>query len=224
MNGRPAVALLLSLISLSFTPEETARKLTERMASLKSLQAAFEQTYYPMSMTKPLREKGKFYFRKPGLMRWEYADPEEKIYIYRDGVFLSYFPEEKQLIRSTLSKERYESEILGLLSGAIRVEDRYDIEPNPFPTDVKAVHQLKLTPKDEGEYSHILLEIDGKTWLLRRAVFLDWAGNKQEFFFSRVKADAVLSPELFELKVPPDCEIIDEEVSVKKKHPISGMP
>lgn len=207
--------LLLTLLSPSLTIEDIALKVERKLRSVQSIQANFDQIFYSSSIFTPLREKGKFYFKKPDLMKWEYKDPEEKIFLYKEGVFLFYIPEDKELFRSSLSKETYESEILSLLSGKKRLKDDYLLESNSFPSENQKAWQLKLTPREEGEYTYILLEIDEKTWLIRKAIFFDWAGNKSEFRFSQIKTNVRLPKKVFELKVPPDVEIFEDE-SYKK--------
>ncbi len=207
--------LLLTLLSPSLTIEDIALKVERKLRSVQSIQANFDQIFYSSSISTPLREKGKFYFKKPDLMKWEYKDPEEKIFLYKEGVFLFYIPEDKELFRSSLSKETYESEILSLLSGKRRLKDDYLLESNSFPSENQKAWQLKLTPREEGEYTYILLEIDEKTWLIRKAIFFDWAGNKSEFRFSQIKTNVRLPKKVFELKIPPDVEIFEDE-SYKK--------
>jgi len=207
--------LLLTLLSPSLTIEDIALKVERKLRSVQSIQANFDQIFYSSSISTPLREKGKFYFKKPDLMKWEYKDPEEKIFLYKEGVFLFYIPEDKELFRSSLSKETYESEILSLLSGKKRLKDDYLLESNSFPSENQKAWQLKLTPREEGEYTYILLEIDEKTWLIRKAIFFDWAGNKSEFRFSQIKTNVRLPKKVFELKIPPDVEIFEDE-SYKK--------
>jgi len=192
----------------------------KKLQSLSSLQANFEQIFYSTSISTPLREKGKFYFRKPDLMRWEYKEPEERIFLYKEGSFLYYLPEENQLIRSSRFKEKYESEILGLLSGQKGLKANYALELSDLPQEKKSSCELKLTPKEEGEYSFILLEIEEGTWLIQKAVFFDWAGNKMEFLFDQVKTNVRFSPGLFELKIPPDCEIIEDKGESKTISPL----
>ena len=211
--------LLLSWLSSSPTVEDIALKVERKLRSVQSIQSNFSQIYHSSSVSTPLIEKGKFYFKKPDLMKWEYKDPEEKIFIYKEGVFLLYIPEDKELFRSYSSKEKYESEILSILSGKRRLNDNYLIEPSPFPSENKKARQLKLTPREEGEYTYILLEIDEKTWLIRRAIFFDWAGNKNEFEFSQIKTDVRLSKKVFELRVPADVEIIEDESDKKNGCP-----
>ncbi len=211
--------LILSWLSSAPAVEDIVLKVEKKLRSIQSIQSNFNQIYYSSSVSAPLVEKGKFYFKKPDLMKWEYKDPEEKIFLYKEGVFLLYIPEDKELFRSYSSKEKYESEILSLLSGKRQLNDNYLIEPSPFPSDSKKVPQLKLIPIEEGEYTHILLEIDEKTWLILRAIFFDWAGNKNEFKFSKIKTDTRLPKNIFELKVPPDVEVIEEMPDKKNDYP-----
>jgi outer membrane lipoprotein-sorting protein len=89
-------------------------------------------------------------------------------------------------------------------------EEAYIVEDSPFPTDASRVRQVKLTPKTEEDYSYLLLEIDEATWLPRRVLFFEWAGNKREFVFSQVRTGVRIPDRTFSLKVPPDTEVIDD--------------
>lgn len=192
------------------SPEEAAANLERALRSVTTLQARFEQFHYSMAVSEPLREKGELFLQKPDRMRWAYKDPQEKVFLYKDGILEMYLPEDKQLTRSPVSQEALESDIFGIFLGAMSFEEAYVIEDNPFPTDAAGVRQIKLTPRTEGEFSHILLEIDEKTWLLRRAIFLEWEGNKREFIFSQVRTGVRIPTGTFTLKVPPGTEIIDD--------------
>lgn len=202
--------LLCAATAFPATPEEAAANLEKTLRNAHSLQARFEQLYFSMSVSEPLREKGELFLEKPDRMRWQYKSPQEKVFLYTGGILQVYLPEDNQLTRSRVPPEAYESDILGIFLGVKSFRDLYAIEDTHFPADSPRVRQIKLTPKEEGDYSHILLEIDEKTWLLRRVIFFEWAGNKREFLFSQVRTNVSLSPATFGLKVPPDCEIIDD--------------
>lgn len=206
-----ALILLLPLLLFTDTPEDIASKAETKIRSLRSIQAEFEQIYYSSTVSTPLREKGRFYFKKPDLMKWEYKEPEEKIFLYKEGLFQFYIPEDNQLIQSSISEEGHEAEILSVFSGKRQLKDHYAVEFSPFPTDDQKAWQLKLNPKEEDEYSFILLEIDAKTWLIQKAIFFDWAGNKTEFKFSKIKTNARFRKNLFELNLPPGVEIIENQ-------------
>jgi outer membrane lipoprotein-sorting protein len=190
------------------TAEDIARNLEARMGGLHSLQADFQQTYFSSTISTPLQEKGKLYMRKPGWLRFDYEDPEIKVFLIKDNLYQEYWPEDKQLVERTLTEEGSEGALLALLAGASGILEHYRVEFDPDAPENSGSHHLKLTPREEEADTYILLEIDARDWLIRRAVSFDWTGNRQEFLFSRVKTGIRLSDSLFELKVPPDVDII----------------
>lgn len=196
--------------------EEAVANLERAIRAVATLRADFEQLHYSMAVSEPLRERGELLFEKPDRMRWEYKSPQNKVFLYQAGVLETYLPEEKQLIRSPVSQEALETDIFGIFLGLMSFRDAYVVEASLFPTDASGVRQVKLTPREEGDLSHILLEIDEATWLLRRAIFFEWAGNKREFVFSRVRTGVRLPAGAFTLKVPPGTEIIDDVENAKR--------
>jgi outer membrane lipoprotein-sorting protein len=204
--------LVLTALSFAQTAEEVALQVENMLRSYQSLQANFEQLYFSVTVSTPLHEKGKLYFKKPHLMKWEYQDPEEKIFLIKDDFFWDYNKEEKTLIKYNLSQGEQNSEVISLLSGQVGLTDSYSVELNPFPTENTNIIQIKLTPKDE-EFADtfLLLEIDDKTWLIQKLISFDWAGNKTEFRFSRIRTNIDLQDRIFELRIPPDVEIIENE-------------
>jgi outer membrane lipoprotein carrier protein len=213
--GLALIPLCAGSLSSSLSPQEAARNIEKAFVSLRSLQADFEQAYYSASLATPLLEKGKLFLQKPDLMRWEYLEPERNIYVYKEGVSLAYFPEDNQLFRHTLSPEEKDWAIFSLLTGRARITETYTIEAAEFPTDKRESVQLKLIPLEEGELSYILIETNPRTWLLEAVISLDWAGNKQEFRFSGFRLNPRLNARVFELEIPPDCEVIDDLPPVK---------
>jgi len=220
MNRFFRLALIAAPFYAGFAAQEPPQAVVARMeqalSSLTTLQADFEQSYYSATVQTPLRQKGRMYFKKPDAMRWEYTTLEKNIYVFKDGLLLSYFPEDNQLWRQRIPKEKYETEILAFFAGQGGLSQKYIVEDNPFPGGAAGNAQLKLTPKEEGEYSYLLLEIDRASALIRRAVFFDWGGNKREFAFSKFKTGGKLDDGLFRIKVPADCEIIDDAGTVKR--------
>jgi outer membrane lipoprotein carrier protein len=202
--------------SPAVTPQQAVRNLENAFASLRSLEADFRQDYLSSTLATPLQESGRFYFQKPDRMRWEYREPEPHVFVVKDGRVWDYVPEDNQLIRTALSPEQKNSAVFSLLTGRARIEDDYQIEPAEFPSDRKSAVQVKLIPRQEGEFTHILLEIDTGTWLIDRIVTLDWAGSKQEFVFRRVKLNPRLAEATFEVTVPPGTEIIEDRLAPEK--------
>ncbi|MGD0782542.1 MAG: outer membrane lipoprotein carrier protein LolA [Candidatus Aminicenantales bacterium] len=197
-------------------PQALLLRMEKSLAVTDAFQADFEQSSYSQAVSKPLLQKGRLTFRKPDLMRWEYGPPEKNIYVFKDGLLLSYFPEDNQLWRQRIPKEKYETEILALLAGRGSLTQKYAVEDSPFPGGGPGIAQLKLTPKEESDYAYLLLELDGAGASIRKIIFFSWGGDRQEFDFSRFKTGIKPSDDLFQIKVPKDCEIIDETAPIRK--------
>lgn len=208
-----AGAVLLSALPAagrSQAVRQVVQNLEKAIASTRTLRAEFTQLYYAAAVADPLIESGELFFAKPDLMRWEYSRPEPKVFLAKDGLFEMYIPAEKQLVRSRVPAEAYQSDIIGILLGTRSILEAYAVEAVSFPTNNTGVRQLKLTPREEGEFSHLLLEVDGRTWLLRRAIFMEWAGNKREYIFRKIRLNRGLPAGTFSLKVPDDVEVIED--------------
>ena len=188
--------------------EDIARNLEIRMGEFHSLQADFQQTLFSSTISTPLQEKGTLYIRKPGWLRFDYEDPETHVFLIKGSLYQEYYPEDKQLVERTLTEEGSEAALLSLLAGSSGILEHYRVEFDPDAPEDTGGHHLKLTPREEEADTYIILEIDARDGLIRRVVSFDWTGNRQEFLFSRVKTDIRLSDDIFELKVPPDVDII----------------
>lgn len=217
-----AVALTIAPAPALFGQDSAPSALTvlagmERaFAGMISFQADFQQTSTSLAAASPLTQKGRVFFRRPDAMRWEYGEPEKNIYVFRSGLLLSYFPEDNQLWRQNIPPDQNQTELLNLLSGKGGMASRYIVEDCPFPESSPGSAQIKLTPREEGEYTYFLLEIDRRSGRLLRAIFFDWGGNRTEFAFSKLKPGSRLADSVFEIKVPKDCEIVDETLPVKR--------
>ncbi len=217
---RAAFLLVLTVVLAGAASATTAKEAVARMEktlkSLRTLRARFVQTYHSVSVSTPLEESGEVFFEAPDRMRWEYRNPEDKTFLYRDETFSVYLPLEKQLTRSRVSPEALESEILAFFLGTKALGDLYLIEDSADPPEKPGDRRIMLTPREEGEYVSVFLEIDERSWLLRKAVFNEWGGNRQEFVFSRIRTNTSLPAGAFVLKVPPDTEIIEDPEVIRR--------
>src|SRR5262245_10180135 len=50
-----------------------------RLSGYKDFQARFVESSESRAGTRTARESGQVYFKRPGLWRWEYTDPERKV-------------------------------------------------------------------------------------------------------------------------------------------------
>jgi len=202
--------LFLILCSSFQEPSELTiiSNLEKRLQSIETLEADFVHSYLPAYQSKGIEEKGHLYLQRPDRMRWDYQEPERKSFLLKGNVLLSYFYEDKQLVRQPLEEEVIKESVLGLLAGKTGLLELYSAEIIARERKTQRV-TLKLEPLEKQEISSLLLEIDMSRWLIVRMAFFEATGVRQEFLFSRYKINPHLPANTFDIPVPPDWEIID---------------
>jgi outer membrane lipoprotein-sorting protein len=71
----------------------------------KTLQAEFEQTRYTQLYDRYDRATGKVVFKKPGMMRWDYAQPNGQVFVSNGKKLLIYQPPEEGEKRRARQRE-----------------------------------------------------------------------------------------------------------------------
>jgi len=140
-------------------------------------------------------------------MKWAYSEPEEKTVLLTENKIQYYFPEDNQLLIQDTTDEEQSNNIMSLLTGKTHILQDYDAETAEEDAAGSNYH-IKLIPKYNDIENFILLDIDKKSLFIIKATFFDWAGNKQEFIFSRIQINRDMPDRTFDLIVPEDVEII----------------
>src|SRR5690242_8177485 len=99
-----ALILLLSIIlpinTIEASVEVDVNRLIDglqnRYGKMKGLAADFTQLYHDRS-GRQLREQGMLLLKKPGKMRWEYRQPEQKLFLTDGKKVYFYVPAERQV-------------------------------------------------------------------------------------------------------------------------------
>jgi outer membrane lipoprotein carrier protein len=197
---------------------EVVKQLQARYEKTKDLQADFTQKTVIEGFERSIASSGKVYIKKPGRLRWNYLDPSvEDIYVNRDDVKV-YVPEHKQVLVGKLTQMAASKAPLELLLGAAKLEESFDIEPTPGKgRGVGGIRLLTLLPKSrEGEagksLQRIVLEVFPKTYFIRTLSLHEVSGNVSNFEFSSLQPNTGLGDSLFDLKLPPDVEVVKAPV------------
>ncbi len=126
-RGLPAVVLVLTLgsgfasaQSSPLTANALADRIDHHYNSLRSLEVRFAQEYDGMGMNR--KESGVLLLKKPGKMRWTYAQPAGKLFILdgHDGYF--YSPGDTEVQRVPVKKLDDMRSPLRLLLGHAKLE------------------------------------------------------------------------------------------------------
>lgn len=193
---------------------EVVKKLQSRYEQTRDLSADFKQTTKIEGFATPILSSGRMYIKKPGRLRWDYADPNvEEIYVNQNDVKM-YVPEHKQVLIGKLTQMAASQAPLQLLQGAAKLEEQYTLDlGRAGDRGEGGLPLLSLLPKPDGNeavrtVARIVLEVQPKTYFIKRVSIHEVSGNVSTFEFANLKPNSGLKPDLFEFVVPPGVEVV----------------
>jgi outer membrane lipoprotein carrier protein len=182
----------------------------------KDLSAAFYQTYVNKLYQRTDRSQGNVVFKKPGMMRWDYQQPNGKIIVSDGKTLLVYEPGEAGETGQVVEAEIANSQLpqaMSFLMGTGRLSDNFtfrtlDPAREGFPTgDV-----LELKPKQPTpQYDRILFYVErtpALRGLVRRLLIIDASGNRNRFDFSAFKFNSSLPQTQFAWRPPAGTRVL----------------
>jgi len=184
----------------------------EQYEKIWSLTADFaqESTSKMLNQTRINKAKGKVYFQKSGLMRWEYTTPPKNEWVSDGRTLWFYQPEENQVVVRRM--ERGE----GKLFFAFLVGEgdlKRDFEIHRWDREIeesKQGYRIELVPREpHAMMDRLILTIDRETGYVAQAEIYDVYGNLTRTHFRRIRVNRELPHDLFTFDVPPGTEVIE---------------
>ncbi len=211
-------ALLTTLLALLAPPQSASppdgsdgalarslvRRVEERHGRTSDLEARFTQSYRSGLLGREVVERGQVFIRRPGRMRWEYKDPEAKLFVSDGRTFYFYVPADRQVVVSEQDPER---SLAGrLLSGRGGVLEEFTASLEE-PLE-EGTLRVKLVPRrEQAEVQRAFLEVE-PTGRIRSILLEDVQGNRTRFRFENVRENTGLPEKLFRFDVPAGVEVI----------------
>jgi len=208
-----SLLIIVSIAIFSATQDDlnsAINSLQKRYSKVTDLRMDFIQTY--KTPRKPPRmETGTLYLRRPGMMRWEYHSPSEKLFVSNGKDIYFYLPEEQQVQKTTVKESRDQRLPFLFLLGKGNL--RKDFSKIEWAADQKSFFAgnriLYAYPKKNiDEFSKVLMEYEPGRVQLQRVTIFDIDGSTSEFVFTNIKENSGLSPKLFEFHIPSNVEVI----------------
>jgi outer membrane lipoprotein carrier protein len=207
-----AVLILFQFISIRIifcaTGQEVLSEIQSRYEKTNDFEAHFIQEYIGKAM-KPTKGEGKVYFKKKGMMRWDYTVPNQKL--ISDGHTLWYYqPEEKQVLVSDISKVLKEKTPLAFLAGEGNLSRDFSLlNLNESVSQKEDSYVVELAPREPlATLSKLVLTVDKKTSLVLQADVVDELGNVTRTRFIDTKTNVGLSNSFFQFIIPPGTDVI----------------
>ncbi|HMD32038.1 MAG TPA: outer membrane lipoprotein chaperone LolA [Candidatus Acidoferrales bacterium] len=215
---RSALAAGLALWGVTANPQNTEKSVAKivqgleaRYRGAESFRAVFLERRSEGRGSVQV-ESGTLYIRRPGLMRWEYESPEQKLFLV-DGKFAwFYVPADRTATKAAVRQSDDARIPLLLLTGKTnlaRVCRR--IEVADVHVEAAGDTALRCLPARgaEEEYREAIFEVDAQSRLVR--LLVREAGEVEtEFHFGRWEENVALDPALFRFAPPKGTAIVDE--------------
>jgi outer membrane lipoprotein carrier protein len=204
------LSVLTFITEVFGTPGQTVlAEVQKRYENTNDIEASFLQEYIGKVMKRAQRGEGKVFFKKKGMMRWDYQTPNQKL--ISNGLTLWYYqPEENQVFVSDVSKVIKEKTPLAFLSGEGDLSRDFKLLNFNESVSQKEEHfVLELTPKEpDAALSKLTLTVDKKTYYVIQADVFDGLGNVTRTRFIDIKTNVGLSNSFFHFTIPPGAEVL----------------
>jgi len=183
-------------------------RLERTYAAAADLTARFRQTSTIMAAGQVQQASGTLAVKRPGKMRWEYTDPEPRLFVTDGRTFWAYSPEDKQvLVQET--KGALGATPLAFLMGAGDLRKDFQVREVSHAAAAGNTALLDLRPgKSTSTLARLLLEVDLATSLIVQATVFDPVGNTIVLVLSDQKLNVGLPDSRFTFVPPPGVQVI----------------
>ena len=182
-------------------------QIQKKYSTLSSLQAHFVQK---LIQGKDQRvESGVLYLSRGARMRWDYDQPESKLFLVDGRMQYTWIPSENRVYREPLKTSEDRRTPILLLLGRLhwrkvfsRVE-QLDNGSGPI--------LLRAYPKDESQgYQDVILQVEKNTLHLLGITIDNMDRSKMEFSFSDMVENPKIDSKRFTFKIPKGAEVVDQ--------------
>lgn len=190
--------------------DSVVKEFQQRYAAVKTVTGNFQHHYRAPAQGIDQEESGVFWFKRPGLMRWESRQPEEKLFVVDGQKSFHYIPLDYQVYEQPFTPADLHNTPLVLLLGAVDIHKNYEVdwELSILP-EFDHTCLIRLTSRQpEPGYSFLVLELNQETWDLQRLIIREATGNTSEFLFADVKTNVKIDDRKFRFKRPKGVDVV----------------
>ena len=171
-------------------------------ATMKDFSADFVQIFQD-ALNRKQQESGHLYLMRPRMMRWEYKNPEEKLFVSDSKNVFLYVPADRQVNKDSV-RQTFDDRIpLMFLLGRDNLRSEFTrfelLNTTPF---LEGTRVLRMYPRRKTDLSEVIMEVDPANYQVRRLLLGHSDGSRSEFIFSNIRINTGLKSSLFAFKVP----------------------
>jgi outer membrane lipoprotein carrier protein len=212
MSRAPAAMVAVAMLGTAVWAQQPsagdlARRVQARYESVRDFTASFTQTTKSALLPQTAITTGTVKIRKPGLMRWEYVEPEKQT-VGSDGTDLYFYvPADRVVTYSALPKPGEEDTALLFLAGRGNLATDYSTHMPAEQPDGE--WHLALTPRRRlDDYDHVVLMVDRRDLRLRGIEWFERDGGRSTIRFANYRENVGLKAAEFQFTRPRGVELI----------------
>ena len=180
-------------------------KVQKTYEGIQNIQADFVQLTTSSATKETQKADGLVYFKKPGLMKWEYKSPTNDIIVSDGRTIWSYQQDIGQVMVGNAS-DSSASISNNFLAGMGNLKKDFDIELEK-PDNNSYV--LKLNPKvPQPNIQRLYIAVDKKTSLVKQTIVFDLLGNETKVIFENLKINQSVPANIFKFKIPEGVRVV----------------
>ncbi|MBI3007742.1 MAG: outer membrane lipoprotein chaperone LolA [candidate division NC10 bacterium] len=210
---RTPVALLLAaglLLPAAAPPAATdvVGRIEARYQALSTLQGRYLQTATLQVAGQTERAAGKFFLKRPAMMRWEQESPEPRLLVTDGTTLWTYSPLDRQAITQPVGPALQASPSLHFLTGMATLGATFTVASVLEDPAGDALF-VSLSPKTpDPAIRRLILRVHRRTTLVDRLTVVDAYENTTVLEFSALRENPRLPDSLFSFKPPPGTDVI----------------
>ncbi|MEK7803325.1 MAG: outer membrane lipoprotein chaperone LolA, partial [Deltaproteobacteria bacterium] len=148
---------------------------------------------------------GLVYFKKPGMMKWEYKSPTNDI-IVSDGRTIWAYQQDIGQVMIGNASDSGASISNNFLAGMGNLKKDFDIELEKPGSNS---YVLKLNPKvPQPNIQRLYIAVDKKTSLVKQTIVFDLLGNETKVIFENLKINQSAPGSIFKFKIPEGVRVV----------------
>lgn len=183
------------------------RKLQARYEATADFTADFTQSVEVPTLGKTLESTGQVFFKRPGRMRWEFAEPDRQTIVADGETLWVYQPEHHQVLKAPFRAAFQSATPISFLFGVGELAS--DFHPSLLPPGGAGTHRLRLVPKQDKEIGVLVLDVDSGSYDIVAAEVNDPLGNVTRLRFANLKRGVGLADSRFTLETPPGTDVVE---------------
>jgi outer membrane lipoprotein-sorting protein len=173
-----------------------------------SMVAGFTEKKELKLLARPVLSRGEFCYHRPNQVRWEYVEPDRKVFVITEDMYVAYYPALKRAeevpIKKFVGKRLFR--FLGLGQSIDDLAKYYEFRLAPH-SELKDTYLLVLVPRKKKvaeRVAEMKIWVDASSYLPRQLQYVESDGDSTLLAFQDIRKNVEVAASRFHLELPKD--------------------